>query len=133
MNGADPTAVERVLGYRFRNRTLRSALLPPSPARPDPTAFQRLEFLGDRVLGLLLTERLFAEYPDAPEGALSIRLSYLASGEVLALVARESGLADAVAQDPHTGGRWEIAWKRRWAPSGATAGPRSRGASCGAT
>ena len=91
--------MERVLGYRFRNRTLRSALLPPSPSRPDPTAFQRLEFLGDRVLGLLLTERLFAEYPDAPEGALSIRLSHLASGEVLALVARESGLADAVAQD----------------------------------
>ena len=99
MNGADPSAVERVLGYRFRNRALRTALLPPSPARPDTTAFQRLEFLGDRVLGLLLTERLFTEYPDAPEGALSIRLSYLASGEVLALVARESGLADAVAQD----------------------------------
>ncbi len=99
MNGADPSAVERVLGYRFRNRALRTALLPPSPARPDTKAFQRLEFLGDRVLGLLLTERLFTEYPDAPEGALSVRLSYLASGEVLALVARESGLADAVAQD----------------------------------
>lgn len=93
------SAVERVLGHRFRDRALRRALLPPSPACPETAAFQRLEFLGDRVLGLLLTEQLFVEYPNAPEGALSIRLSYLASGDVLALIARDSGLADAVAKD----------------------------------
>ncbi len=91
--------MERVLGYRFRNRALLTALLPPSPTRPDTAEFQRLEFLGDRVLGLLVAERLFTEFPRAPEGALSIRLSYLASGDVLAVVARESGLVDAVAAD----------------------------------
>ncbi len=99
VSAAGPSAVERVLGHRFRDRALREALLPPSPARPDPVAFQRLEFLGDRVLGLLLTESLFAEYPDAPEGALAKRLAYLASGDLLEVVAGESGLAEAVARD----------------------------------
>ena len=99
MTSTGLSAVERVLGYRFRSRGLRTALLPPSPARPDTVEFQRLEFLGDRVLGLLVTERLFAEFPRAPEGALSVRLSYLASGDVLAIVARESGLAEAVTED----------------------------------
>ncbi len=131
---APPSAVEGVLGHRFRNRALGAALLPPSTTRPDPAAFQRLEFLGDRVLGLLLAERLFARYPDAQEGALSMRLSYLASGEVLTVVAGESGLTAAVerdlAPDPFPAGRRvlgdcvEAALGALWSDGGSAAAGR---------
>ena len=55
--------------------------------------YQRLEFLGDRVLGLVIAEMLFDAYPAAKEGELSKRLSDLVRRETCADVAREWGLA----------------------------------------
>ena len=54
--------------------------------------YERLEFLGDRVLGLAMAEWLFDEFPDEPEGALSKRLNALVSGIVCADIAREIGV-----------------------------------------
>ena len=51
-------------------------------------SYQRLEFLGDRVLGLTIARWLFAAYPDEPEGQLSRRLNTLVTGPVCADVAR---------------------------------------------
>ena len=50
--------------------------------------YERLEFLGDRVLGLAIAEWLFEHFPDEPEGALSKRLNALVTGAVCAEVAR---------------------------------------------
>lgn len=50
--------------------------------------YERLEFLGDRVLGLVIAEWLFELFPDEPEGALSKRLNALVTGAVCARVAR---------------------------------------------
>ncbi|MGJ3647562.1 ribonuclease III [Sphingomonas sp. GlSt437] len=50
--------------------------------------YERLEFLGDRVLGLAIAEWLYAEFPDEPEGALSKRLNALVTGAVCASIAR---------------------------------------------
>ncbi|MCW3835118.1 ribonuclease III [Sphingomonas canadensis] len=55
--------------------------------------YERLEFLGDRVLGLAIAEWLFERFVDEPEGALSRRLNSLVTGAVCAGVARELGLA----------------------------------------
>ncbi len=55
--------------------------------------YERLEFLGDRVLGLLMAEWLFALFPNEPEGALSKRLNALVTGPVCAQVARAAGVA----------------------------------------
>lgn len=54
--------------------------------------YERLEFLGDRVLGLVIAEWLFERFPDEPEGALSRRLNTLVTGPVCAGVARELGV-----------------------------------------
>lgn len=54
--------------------------------------YERLEFLGDRVLGLAMAEWLYADFSDEPEGQLSKRLNALVTGAVCAEVAREMGV-----------------------------------------
>ena len=56
--------------------------------------YERLEFLGDRVLGLVMAEWLFELFPDEAEGQLSRRLNALVTGAVCAEVAREIGARD---------------------------------------
>ncbi|MEM7686776.1 MAG: ribonuclease III, partial [Pseudomonadota bacterium] len=66
---------------------LQQALTHPSAAsaaRPDN---QRLEFLGDRVLGLIISEKLLERFPDAPEGELAPRFNALVRRETLAEIA----------------------------------------------
>lgn len=55
--------------------------------------YERLEFLGDRVLGLVMAQWLFDLFPGEPEGALSKRLNALVTGAVCADVARAAGVA----------------------------------------
>jgi ribonuclease-3 len=55
--------------------------------------YERLEFLGDRVLGLSMAEWLFEAFPDESEGELSKRLNVLVTGATCAEVARELGVA----------------------------------------
>ena len=54
--------------------------------------YERLEFLGDRVLGLSIAEWLYELFPGEPEGALSRRLNALVTGAVCAQIARECGV-----------------------------------------
>lgn len=54
--------------------------------------YERLEFLGDRVLGLSIAEWLYALFPDEPEGAMSKRLNALVTGPVCADIARGIGV-----------------------------------------
>jgi ribonuclease-3 len=61
-------------------------------SREDGGDYERLEFLGDRVLGLSIASWLFDRYRDEPEGKLSWRLNALVSGVVCAEVAREMGV-----------------------------------------
>ncbi|MEL7137664.1 MAG: ribonuclease III [Pseudomonadota bacterium] len=81
------------LGHRFASPgLLAEALTHPSaagPARPDN---QRLEFLGDRVLGLLIAEALMSALPEEAEGTLAPRLNALVRRETLAEIAGEIGL-----------------------------------------
>ena len=85
------------IGHRFaRPDLLRQALTHASiatPARPDN---QRLEFLGDRVLGLVMAEALHAADPAAREGTLARRYNALVRKETCAEVARDCGLGDAL-------------------------------------
>ena len=84
-----------VLGHRFAEPVLlEQAVTHPSatsPARPDN---QRLEFLGDRVLGLIVAEALLAAYPGDAEGALALRFNALVRRETLAEIALEIGLGE---------------------------------------
>jgi len=86
-------AFETRLGHRFSDPSLLvRALTHPSiasEARPDN---QRLEFLGDRVLGLVIAEALLAADETAAEGALAPRLNALVRKETCADIAREVDL-----------------------------------------
>lgn len=56
--------------------------------------YQRLEFLGDRVLGLTIAAQLYKQFPKEPEGKLSQRLNGLVSGKVCGEIARNIGISD---------------------------------------
>lgn len=80
------------LGCRFRDeRLLLLALTHPSVAHESGEATphnQRLEFLGDAVLQLVLTEKLYAHFPSFDEGQLSKSRAKLVNGDMLASLAR---------------------------------------------
>lgn len=98
------TAAEDILGHRFADPALlRQALTHRSAVslgRSRQHSNERLEFVGDRVLGLVIAEWLAARYPDEPEGALGPRLARLVSQPVLATVAEQIGLGGALSVSP---------------------------------
>ncbi|MEO1251294.1 MAG: ribonuclease III [Pseudomonadota bacterium] len=83
-------ALEERLGYRFSDKALLKRALTHgslSGGRDDILNLERLEFLGDRVLGLLTAEELWRRYPDMDEGALAPRLNALVRKETCAKAA----------------------------------------------
>jgi ribonuclease-3 len=69
---------------------------------------ERLEFLGDRVLGLVIAEKLHSLYPDDPEGVLALKLNALVRRETCAAAADKAGLSQHVmlaASEAASGGR----------------------------
>jgi ribonuclease-3 len=103
--------LQQRIGYTFREAALlRQAVTHTSFLQDDPTAEcnQRLEFLGDAVLQVILTEALFQLYPTDREGLLSKRRAALANGSFLARLAREIKLDACLclgASEEATGGR----------------------------
>jgi ribonuclease-3 len=85
------------IGYRFKDRQfVLNALTHPSAATAERPSYQRLEFLGDRVLGLAVAEMLLEAFPAASEGELSPRFAELVRSETCADVATSVGLGDAL-------------------------------------
>jgi ribonuclease III len=97
MTADGPTALQKALGHSFTNpELLNQALTHASVGSGREASYQRLEFLGDRVLGLAVADMLVEHFSEAPEGELSRRLARLVSGEACAEVAREMGLDKAL-------------------------------------
>lgn len=81
--------------YIFKNiNLLEEALTHPSLA--NSKHYQRLEFLGDRVLGLIIAERLLKQFPTESEGKLNNRFVSLVRKETLAVVAEQAGLVPLI-------------------------------------
>lgn len=110
---SDPLAqLQSRLGYTFRDPALlvraltHTSYLPEHPEAGESN--QRLEFLGDAVLQLILTEKLFQLFPGDREGLLSKRRSALTKGVFLVELARELGLDECLrlgASEESSGGR----------------------------
>jgi len=86
--------LEARLGYKFRDAELAGRALthlsaPATGGQGRLDSYQRLEFLGDRVLGLAVAEMLYEAFPQASEGELSMRLAALVRRETCAEVAKE--------------------------------------------
>jgi len=106
-----PVLEERI-GYRFANPPLLEHALTHisalTGARNRASSYQRLEFLGDHVLGLVVSDMLFRAFPKADEGEMSRRLADLVRKEACAEVAREIDLGAAIklgASEVNAGGR----------------------------
>ena len=94
MAGERADWLEETLGHRPKDMALFTRALTHSSRGDDH--YERLEYLGDRVLGLATATWLYELFPDEPEGKLSRRLNALVSGETCAEVARELGIADHI-------------------------------------
>lgn len=99
---ADPLSVlrdlgslEEKLGYRFSDRELLKRALTHASATPA-LSNERLEFLGDRVLGLVVAETLHARHAGESEGELTVRFHALVRAEACARAAEAAGLTEYI-------------------------------------
>ncbi len=93
----DIGGLEDILGHRFSNRELLKAALrhssvAPGAGRGRGDNFERFEFLGDRVVGLVVADMLLARFPREPEGDVARRHAALVSRRTLAEIATEIDL-----------------------------------------
>ena len=94
MNDISRERLLRSLGYQFCNPQLFIQALTHRSA--DPRHNERLEFLGDSLLGVFIAEYLYKTFPKAKEGQLSRLRSQLVKGETLAEIAKEFDLGESV-------------------------------------
>ena len=105
------TDFEKRIGYEFKNKNLLArALTHSSYANEKGTGLdnERLEFLGDSVLGFITAEYLFEHYRDKKEGELTKKRAYAVCEKTLFGFAGEIGLGDMILLgkgEEHTGGR----------------------------
>jgi ribonuclease-3 len=99
-NNAATAALEARIGHKFADPALLTtavthvSALKSSRKRAD--SYQRMEFLGDHVLGLIVSDMLYRAFPNADEGELSKRLADLVRRESCADVAKTLGLVDDI-------------------------------------
>jgi ribonuclease-3 len=99
-SGGDLAVLQQRIGHDFADprhliRALtHSSALSPGPGQRRADSYQRLEFLGDRVLGLVVAAMLFEHFPEAEEGELSRRLAVMVRKESCADVARDWGAGE---------------------------------------
>jgi ribonuclease-3 len=90
-SSTDWAALEASLGHVFKDKALLTRALTHSSASSIKSN-ERLEFLGDRVLGLAIADKLHLLYPDDAEGALALKFNALARREACAAAAEAAGL-----------------------------------------
>ena len=102
---------QEILGHEFNNKVLlRAALTHPSAVEGQPVSasYERLEFLGDSILGAVVARSLFESYPEFDEGKLTRLKVSLVSGATLSEVSHELGIDDIIifgASETGTGAR----------------------------
>ena len=93
-------AFERQIGYSFKNKGLLIESLTHPSSSPEVHNNQRLEFLGDAVIQLILTRKFFVEYPTEREGILSRYRTTLAQGSFLTCLALKLGIDEMLQVSP---------------------------------
>jgi ribonuclease III len=91
----DISPLEEKIGYTFLNRELAGEALTHASRSneiPESACNERLEFLGDAVLELIVSDYLFGKYKDMPEGKMTFTRAAVVSEQPLAQIAREIGL-----------------------------------------
>lgn len=94
MSGDVASFVAEKLGHQLKDQALFERALTHASLRQD--SYERLEFLGDRVLGLVIARALYDRYPNEPEGKLSRRFNALVARETCADIGRDLGLQELI-------------------------------------
>jgi len=85
------------IDYHFKNPALlEEALTHPSLSRDNSANYQRLEFLGDTILAMIMAELLLKKHQTENEGELSKRQAHLVSGEVISQIAKRIGIGEII-------------------------------------
>jgi ribonuclease III len=87
-----------LLNYRFKNLQLYSAAL-THPSSREKQNYQRLEFLGDKVLGMVIAELIHQQFPEKKEGELSVIFANLVQTSALAEIAQHQHLGSHLVMD----------------------------------
>jgi len=99
--------IQEIFGYKFKDSNLLKIAL-THPSRKNTVNYQKFEFLGDRVLGLIMAEYVFGKFPGESEGDLAKRQVSLVCGTTLADIAKEQNIGKKLAMsmgEEQTGGR----------------------------
>ncbi|MEJ0060951.1 MAG: ribonuclease III [Terricaulis sp.] len=103
------SALQERLGYHFKSRDLLVEALTHASVlagnAKNQRSYERLEFLGDRVLGLIVAERLSTDFPDEGEDGLAPRLNALVNRGACARAARRADLGPALRLSPSEAGQ----------------------------
>lgn len=95
----DLALLEEALDYQFADKRLAVMALTHRSLRADKYSYERLEFLGDKVLALILSEILYHKFADADQGELTKRYHPLAKESALATIAVAVGLQSFILSD----------------------------------
>lgn len=94
----DIKALSDIAGHEFNNIELlsiacsHSSVFSRNPEAIQEFSYERLEFLGDRVLGLIVSQLLYEKFPSAKEGELSKRFNALVNSDICAKITQKTGL-----------------------------------------
>lgn len=92
-NKANLKMFEEIIKYNFNDKSLLTKSLTHTSASTEKvSSMERLEFLGDRILGLVISEELFLKYPGLKEGELSKKYSFLVQRSTCAKIAENISL-----------------------------------------
>jgi ribonuclease-3 len=101
MNTATVAKCQELLGYTFKDATLLvQALTHASSSAGTAPDNERMEFLGDSIIGAIICEHLYRAYPDYAEGRLTRMKSAIVSRSSLGRVAKQMGLDDYIIVGP---------------------------------
>ena len=95
--------VESIIGYKFNDRSLLEESLSHRSSVEEGFANERLEYLGDAVLGLVVSEFLYKKFPHLKEGDLTKLKSALVNEVILAKISTKFHLCDFILLSPRRG------------------------------
>ena len=107
-NSTEFKKFQKIIGYNFNNPSLLIAALTHTSRESlnaTGSTFERMEFLGDSILGLIVSEELFLEYPEYSEGELSKLKSKIVSRKMLALISSKLKLKEYIIFNTDSAGK----------------------------
>ena len=92
--------IESKIDYKFNDKNLLQEALTHSSLNLTKINYQRLEFLGDRVLGLIISEKIFNKMPDLSVGEMHLKFESLTNEKYLSKIAEKIGLKNHIKVQP---------------------------------